>query len=162
MAGPIRVLMKGARFSVRGNAILSTWEGPPRKEHLDLFDQFMRELSARFVEGVAMFVVLEPGAMMTDAKDRRETEAAYTRWAGSLRAVAQVVEGGNLWASTARSIMTAIRLVDRKPYPIKVFSDIGEAARWCAPYLILPNTVKHADQAELLVVETRELRALHE
>ncbi len=154
-----RYVMDGARFAVCGNCILSTWMGPPRPNHLARFDELMSALAPEYADGVVMYVALEPGAMMTDAKDRRETEAAYTRWAHALRAVAQVVEGQNLWAATARSIMTAMRLVDRKPYPIKVFSDTREAARWLAPHLVLPAALAGRDAALTLAEAVVSLRA---
>jgi hypothetical protein len=155
-----RYVMAGARFAVCGNCILSTWMGPPRADHLARFDELMVRLSAQYAQGVVMFVTLEPGAMMTDARERRDTEAAYTRWAHAFKAVAQVVEGHNLWAATARSIMTAMRLVDRKPYPIKVFSDTREAARWCAPHVLLPDELVGNDPALALCEELTALRAL--
>lgn len=155
-----RYVMDGARFAVAGNCILSTWTGPPRANHLARFDELMAALAPEYPQGVVMFVALEPGAMMTDARDRRETEAAYTRWAHALKAVAQVVEGHNLWAATARSIMTAMRLVDRKPYPIKVFSDSREAARWCAPHVLLPDARSGRDAELTLYDELSALRAL--
>jgi hypothetical protein len=153
-------IMDGARFSVLGNCVINSWQGPPLKDHLVVFDQIMAELSARHAAGVLMMVVLDSGSPIPTASQRRDGEAAYARWGHCIRAVAQVVEGTNLWAMTARSIMTAMRLVQRRTYPIKVFSDVREAAVWSIPHLELTREVTQADHAELLLAEIAELRAM--
>jgi hypothetical protein len=150
----------GARFGLFGNCVIIAWLGPSRSEHRETFDELMREAATKHAQGVVMFVALESGAVMTDAGQRRDSEAAYARWATSIRAVAQVVEGGNLWAATARSVMTATRLVERRPYPTRVFSDPRDAARWCTPHLVLPlDQTSGLDPAETLLHELRDLRA---
>ena len=100
----------GVRFAVLGNVIVSTRSGPLQAEHLSTFDALMDEARARHPEGVVLFVSLEPGANVHEESYQRESQAAYGRWASAIRAVAQLVEGGNLWAATARSMMIALRL----------------------------------------------------
>jgi hypothetical protein len=95
-----------------------------------------------------MLVVIEPGCPFLDSTQRREMEDYYARFQQHLRGVAQVVEGGNLWSVTARSVMTAMRLVQKRPYPTKVFSDVEEGAEWLGAY-VSPVSGKEMPPAEL-------------
>ena len=58
---------------------------------------------------------------MPTAEQRKELEKLYGRSGPILRSVAQVVEGTGMWAVMGRSVMAALRLVQRRPYPTRVF-----------------------------------------
>jgi hypothetical protein len=156
----MQVIMDGARFAVLGNCVISAWAGPPEPPHLRTFDELMAEVSGRYADGVVMLLVLEPGALLNDASQRKAAEGHYARWASSLRALAQLIEGENLWAATGRSHVTAIQLVEPRHYPSRLFADAREATRWCAPHLELPPPHGTLDErAEALLACTQRLRA---
>lgn len=151
-------VLDGVRFGVYGNCLVNVWTGPTRADLLAVFDEFMSEASSKHADGVVLFVVIEPGSPLPSAAERKAGEATYARWGPHFRAVAQVVEGNNLWAVTARSIMTAMRLVQRRPYPTKVFSDVREGATWTEQYLDLHGA--NGPAAEALMSSINELRKL--
>jgi hypothetical protein len=132
-------IIEGARFGAYANCIVNVWEGAPRTGSLSALEALMQKVSPEYPSGIAFFVVVEPGAAMVESDGRKELEAFYARWTPSFCGVAQVVEGGNLWSVTARSVMTAMRLVQRRPYPSKVFSEVEEGTQWMAQYVTAPD-----------------------
>jgi hypothetical protein len=153
-------ILEGARFGAYKNCVLNAWIGAPRAGQLTVLEEVMREVYAQHPSGIGLLVVVEPGAAMVDSERRKELDAFYGRWMSSLFVVAQVVEGGNLWSVTARSVMTAIRLVQRRSYPTKVFSEVEEGVEWMAPYLVAQSKAEDAASAARGLLEALgQLRA---
>lgn len=125
----------GLRLATFGNCVINSWWQPPSAVEFKALNDYTANLAERFPSGITMLVVLEPGCPFLDSAQRREMEDYYARFQPHLRGVAQVVEGGNLWSVTARSVMTAMRLVQKRPYPTKVFSDIEEGTEWLGAYV---------------------------
>jgi hypothetical protein len=152
-------IMDGLRLAAYGNCVINNWVGAPAKEQMAAFESYLSTVSKTCQDGIVFFVVLEPGAPILTAEQRKEMEALYARWGPSLRATAQVVEGGNLWSLTARSVMTALRLVQRRPYPTRVFADVLEGAEWTAQYIVRPDNDNSANGMQGLLAEIQRLRA---
>lgn len=148
------------RFGVYGNCVINTWSGAVRSDQLAMFDAVVGEVAPQYPEGIVFFVIIEQGSPLLDSEQRKEIEAVYARWAPTMRAVAQVVEGGNLWSVTIRSLMTAIRLVQRRPYPTKVFTEVGEGVQWIAQYLTRPANDNAGDAVQGLSICVDKLRSL--
>ena len=152
-------IVDGLRLAAYGNCIINNWTGSPGKAQFAAFDEFIAKVSQSWPDGILFFVVIEPGTPILNAEQRKDMEELYARWGVSLRATAQVVEGGNLWSLTARSVMTALRLVQRRPYPTRVFADVIEGAEWTAQYVARPDNDNSADAAQGLVTEIKRLRS---
>ena len=152
-------VIDGQRFAAYGNCVINTWSSAVRSQHLAAFDETAGKVAQRHPDGIVFFVIVEQGSPLLDAEQRKEIEAVYARWAPSMRAAAQVVEGGNLWSVTMRSLMTAIRLVQRRPYPTRVFTEVNEGAAWVAPYVIGPANDNGKDVMAGLVAGIAQLRS---
>jgi len=152
-------IIDGQRFAAYGNCVINTWSNAVRSEHLAVFDLTVGKVAECYPDGLVFFVVIEQGAPLLDAEQRKEIEAVYARWAPQMRAVAQVVEGGNLWSVTIRSLMTAIRLVQRRPYPTRVFTEVEEGAEWLGPFVGAPANDSASDAVAGLVANIAQLRA---
>ncbi len=152
-------IVDGQRFASYGNCVINTWAAALRAPHLEAFDLTAGKVAKRYPDGIVFFVIIEQGSPLLDAEQRKDIEAVYARWAPSMRAVAQVVEGGNLWSVTIRSLMTAIRLVQRRPYPTRVFTEVREGAEWIAPHLIAPAHDSGGDIVAGLVASITQLRS---
>jgi hypothetical protein len=153
------VLIDGLRLTAYGNCIINNWYGSPGPEHFSAFNNFITQVAQQNSEGILFFVLIDPGAPILNAEQRKEMEGIYARWGSALRACAQVVEGGNLWSLTARSVMTALRLVQRRPYPMRVFAEVGEGAEWTAQYVRRPANDPARDAAQGLAAEIQRLRS---
>jgi hypothetical protein len=152
-------IVDGLRLAAYGNCIINNWTGSPGKLQFAAFEEFISKVAQSWPDGILFFVVLEPGAPILNAEQRKEMEALYARWGPSMRATAQVVEGGNLWSLTARSVMTALRLVQRRPYPTRVFADVNEGAEWTSQYVARPDNDNSPDATQGLLAEIQRLRA---
>jgi hypothetical protein len=153
------VIAPALRLAAYGNCVINNWYDSPTMEQLAGFDAFIGKVAQQHPDGVLLFVLVEPGTPILSAEQRKEMEAIYARWSGKTRAVAQVVEGGNLWSLTARSVMTALRLVQRRPYPTRVFSEVGEGAEWTSQYVSRPDNDNARDATQGLMAEVQRLRA---
>lgn len=153
-----RVTIDGVRLAAYGNCIINSWYGVAGKEQLAAFEKCIEQVDKSFPDGIVFFVVVEPGAPILTAEQRKEMEQIYARFSPRLRGAAQVVEGGNLWSLTARSVMTALRLVQRRPYPTRVFSDVLEGAEWAAQYVARPENDNSESGKEGLLHEIKRMR----
>jgi hypothetical protein len=154
-----QVITGGVRLAAYGNCVINNWIGSPGSKEFAAFDAYLSKVAAHHKEGIIFFVVLEPGAPILNAEQRKEMEAVYSRWGPSMRAAAQVVEGGNLWSLSARSVMTALRLVQRRSYPTKVFADVEEGAEWVAPYVVRPQNDNASGAPSGIIAEIQRLRS---
>lgn len=152
-------IVEGLRLAAYGNCIINNWIGSPGSLQMTTFDNFIGEVANQWPDGIMFFVLLEPGAPILNAEQRKEMEALYLRWGPKLRGTAQVVEGGNLWSLTARSVMTALRLVQRRPYPTRVFAEVDEGAEWAAQYLARPANDTSSNAVSGLLGEIQRLRS---
>lgn len=133
------------------NCVVSVWAGwgdPPRPEQVHRLAELIEQCGQRTGERVALLVILENGAPVLGDAQRASLEAFYAGLASRFGAVAQVVEGGNLWASTARNMLTAMRLADARPYPLRVFDELGEAVQWLIPH-VRPEPSTDSDRDRL-------------
>lgn len=155
------VSVEGLRLGSYGNCVVSIWSGEPTSLCIDAFERFARGLFEQWPSGICLFVLLEPGSPMPTSEQRREMDQYYLRVGHQVRAVAQVVEGGNLWAVMARSVMTALRLVQKAPYPMKVFAETREGAAWAVDYMeMAPPASDRAQWASGLVECVAKIRAV--
>lgn len=153
------VLAHGLRLAAYGNCVINNWYDQPAAGQMANFDAFIGKVAQQYPDGILLFVLVEPGTPILSAEERKEMEAIYAKWSPKTRAVAQVVEGGNLWSLTARSVMTALRLVQRRPYPTRVFSEVGEGAEWTSQYVSRPDNDNARDATQGLLAEVQRLRS---
>jgi len=125
----------GVRLGSYGNCIIHDWSGPARPEEMEALTRYTMRAAEAWPRGLSMLVVIEVDCPMPTGDEKRALEKYFLDSADHLKAVAYVAEGTGLWASMARSVMTAIRLVRRRPYPTKVMSDSAEGIEWLRPFL---------------------------
>jgi len=154
-----QVVIGGVRLAAYGNCVISNWLGSPGSKEFAAHEEYVAKVAASQKDGLVFFVVLEPGAPILNAEQRKEMEGVYSRWGPTLRAAAQVVEGGNLWSLSARSVMTALRLVQRRSYPTRVFADVEEGAEWVAPHVARPENDNASGAASGILAEIERLRS---
>lgn len=100
------------------------------------------------------WVTLAAGVSMDD--DARKAATTVTSsFAKQLLCQATLVEGTGFQAAAVRAIISGLDAVSRSPNPKKVFSTVGPAVAWCAPYRVGGDAASAADI-------TRELTSLRE
>jgi hypothetical protein len=109
------------------NASPASWSAAAR--HL-------RELHGRFPTGISALVIL-PGhaAVAPQAVDssRESLLAVAKQFFRSARACAFSIEASGFAAAAQRSALTAVNLVLRPSFPVKVFNTLDPAVSWLAP-----------------------------
>lgn len=138
--------MATLHLSSFGNCVINIWEGAPETAALAELEEYCRKVAAENGETLTLLTVLEEGAPFINAAQRKELEGFYARLAPLFSGVGQVVEGSTMWSVTARSVMTAMRLVQKRGYPVRVFSDADVAVNWLSEIVRQPASITDADQ----------------
>jgi hypothetical protein len=104
-----------------------------RSNSLALFplgEEAVRSIRASGVSKVCLLVEISGDAGSPDAAYRRELELFYGRLAPHLHGVAFVLRGKGFSGATARSVLTGLNLIARRPYATTVVSSMPEACAW--------------------------------
>lgn len=125
----------GVRLGRFGNCVLLVWSGAVRPAEIEAMHAYTDNVVEACAGGVTILTVIQDGTPLPSAEGKRSLEAYFGHYADRIRAAAHVAEGTGLWASMARSVITALQLVRRRPYPTKVFSDVAEGIEWLAPHV---------------------------
>lgn len=110
--------------------LICVWRQPPTLAALEAVRVAFIAMSEDHPNGVGLFGVAEEGMPTIGALERRIVSDLFADLGRRALFVASVVEGDGFWASTARSVMTAIGIVARRPCPLKLFRHAAEAAEW--------------------------------
>jgi len=95
-----------------------------------LGEDAVRSLRASGVSKVCFLVEISDEAGPPDARYRRELELFYARLAPYLHGVAFVVRGQGFSGAAARSVLTGLNLIARRPYATTVVSTLPDACGW--------------------------------
>jgi len=80
--------------------------------------------------GAGVIGVAEDGMPTMGAVERQMASSIFGDLGRRAYYVATVIEGDGFWASTSRSVMTAISIVAHRPCPLRIFRHVAEAAEW--------------------------------
>ncbi|MBX3249331.1 MAG: hypothetical protein KF901_19295 [Myxococcales bacterium] len=78
-----------------------------------------------------LLIVVEHGARPPEGEARQILTELGTKLSGAV-GCAFVSEGEGFMAATMRGVMTSMALLVRPSFPVKVFSDVRDAASWLA------------------------------
>jgi hypothetical protein len=118
-----------------GNCMIKVWSGRALTPEMDAAHEYAEELCALWPDGLAFLIVVESDCAMPRAEERKAISAFYKKMAPRLLAMSQVAEGTSLWAVMARSVFTALQLMERRAYPSAMFALPSEAIEWLYPYV---------------------------
>jgi hypothetical protein len=157
-----RCVVDGVRFAAYQNCAINVWNATTSEVRgaLEKLDELVGHVSSNHREGVVLMVVITPGNPLPNSAQRKDLEAFFTRWTPSWRAIAYVAEGTDLWSMAARTVMTGMRLVQRRNYPTKVFSEVSEATNWAVEYLVKPPGTSGNEAVRTVQRIVEELRVM--
>jgi hypothetical protein len=121
------------------NVLVNIWRDTLTLESLERSQELGRRLDKEYPDGIGVMTVVPYGIPLPDARVRdaaAELMKEADRW---VRARAMVLEGDGFWASTARSMYTALKIFTKTPCPQKTFGDSFEACRWISECLGAPG-----------------------
>ncbi len=80
--------------------------------------------------GMLLLSIVEPDAPMPPPEVRSAMASFLAGLAGQVVASAVVYEGGGFRAAAVRGVVTGLSLVNKLPYPHKIFSTVNAAVNW--------------------------------
>lgn len=83
-----------------------------------------------FAQGVSNIHVVANGAPLPTAEARAGFVDIMKRHEARLACVAVVLEGSGFWAATLRSVITGMRMVSPRTFPMRFHESIAEVPRW--------------------------------
>jgi hypothetical protein len=119
----------GIAVATAANAFICVFREPATLPRLVEVRRAIGTHTRKWGHDTVSLSVLEPSAAASVPKDVRDETGAITRDYPSI-AAAIVIEGSGFRAAAVRSVLAAIYLVARSPYPHKICEDIDVAARW--------------------------------
>ena len=156
-----RCNVEGVRLAPYRNCAVSVWGVGTTdiSKVLIKLDQLMTFISKQH-EAIVLVVVVVPGGVLPNAGQRKEIEGFLGRWQKYWRAVTYVAEGTDLWSMAARTVMTGLRLVQRRTYATNVFSEVGDGVRWTTEHVVREPGTDAAEAARALERLIEDLRRM--
>jgi hypothetical protein len=151
---------EGVRVGILRNAVLTLWLKNPTAARVRAFRSAQRIVATGTgaFGGISVMAPLADEKLDLGEELRREFAESMKEFNGRPAAAAVLVEGVGFRAAAARALTTGIMLVARPKYPIKVFADRHEAARWLMPQLAQGVKEPLTDGEVLTALNTLERR----
>jgi hypothetical protein len=142
---------EGVRIGILRNVVLTVWLASPTAHRVRAFRAAQRVVAAGPGEfgGISIMAPAANAKVDLGEELRREFVASMTEFNGRPVSAAVVVEGAGFMAASLRALTSGITLVARPKYPIKVFANRTDAARWLAP-LVVRGATPPLTESELL------------
>lgn len=116
--------------------LITVWRGEVTTERISATERSLRRLVPMWKEHYAAITVLERTVSMNvDEEARSRSKALQARWMEHHVAHAYLVEGTGFLPAAVRTFTAGLQLVNRTPFPTKVFADGMSAATWVAPMI---------------------------
>ena len=117
-------------YAAIGPVAFSSWRGLLTSEHIDLTETLWTQIAETHPEGFCVLTVVKPTAPAPAGAARRRVEKIYTEYGDHLRAVATVIPGSGMRATTGRLLMGTLSVLLKPTYPTRITSNVADAARW--------------------------------
>jgi hypothetical protein len=127
--------VEGLALAAYGNCLIKVWSGRALAPQIEALNAFADQHCEMWPQGATCLVIVQDGCPMPGAEERKNISAFYKRVAPRMQAIAQVAEGSSLWAVMARSVFTALTLMEKRPYPNQVFALPSEGIDWLSAHM---------------------------
>jgi hypothetical protein len=112
------------------SVLICIWRETPTLAALETVRRVFTGMIEMRPGGAGVLGVAQDGMPTMGTDERRATSTMFADVGRYAYYVATVVEGDGFWASTSRSVMTAISIVAHRPCPLRIFRQVNEAAEW--------------------------------
>jgi hypothetical protein len=119
-------------FAHWDRVVLAVWRGKTTSSAVRRGELFFDQHATRCAGPVLLLTVIEPAAPLPPLEARMELVAFLQRGAGRIERSALVFEGEGFRAASVRAVVAGMSLFSRPAYPHRVFSSVGNAARFLA------------------------------
>ena len=118
------------RFYKWKNLLLVMWLGESGVSAIQRLGQAVVALQQEHPAGTSAVHFLNTNVKLPDAETRSALVQLSDQHAERLGAVAVVLAGSGFWASTMRSVVTAMRVLTARAYEMRIHGQLEEVADW--------------------------------
>jgi hypothetical protein len=93
-------------------------------------EAFSDALLAENKHGMSAVHIIVNGPSLPEAATRAELNRLTDKYATNLACMATIIEGTGFWASAMHSFITSIHWVSRRPFKVRISSNINDIAAW--------------------------------
>lgn len=141
-----------------GPIAISIWHGQLDTLHFPVIRKEWGSVRAKYPTGFGAITIVAEGAPMVANNARKPLADLYESFGSALKGASVVIEAPDLNGTAARlirTIITAVRLVGRLPYPLETHDSLRSAVDWLSPKVGADN---FAREVESVVTEYRAKR----
>jgi hypothetical protein len=138
MLGPdIRELSRGPGwlFASWQDAYILDWRAPISRENLDASSVCVEKVTSRFPAGIAIVNILHATMRMPPSDMREYAQKKLQDSSPLVRCHAAVLNEKGFWSGAMRAGLAGLYMVQKTPFPRKVFGENEEAVEWCREVL---------------------------
>lgn len=131
-----------------GMVVICAWRKTPSLRTLDVVRRTAAEVLVEYPGGIGSIAVAEQGTPLMGAAEREASSKLLSDFTRTTLFAAMTIEGDGFWSSSARSVVTAISVVARVPFPVRSFRYVNDATAWQARFPGTPSSFALADAVE--------------
>jgi hypothetical protein len=120
------------RVSIWRNLSVTIWRGKVDEADAQMACQSLRELTARYTEGLAMLSIIEASSGVPTAEARRLFSEGLRTASAHIRRVGVVIEGDGFQAAAVRAVSNGVVLVVKPSFGFATFQTVLAAVPWVA------------------------------
>lgn len=131
------------------NLSFVVWIGPASAGNVAVLDQISMRVRDQHPQGTSAVHIVRGGIPLPSAEAREALVRMTNEYASSLAAVGVVIGGSGFWASTMRSVVTALRVLGSRAFEMRIHGTVEEIVEWL-PAVHLKRTGVKLEPGELL------------
>ncbi|MET0386370.1 MAG: hypothetical protein ABW321_10450 [Polyangiales bacterium] len=133
------------------NINIVVWRAQPTPEAVELVQRVAQRRRRQHPNGISAVHLVKGEITLPDAPTREAFVRLMKGADGSVHCVAVVVAGSGFWASSARSLITGMRVLARGGFDMGLHGDVDEVVKWL-PAKHEARTGVHIDPGQLAAV----------
>ena len=112
------------------NLAFVVWTGPATSANVGVLDQISARYRDQHPEGTSGVHIVRGGIPLPSTEAREALVRLSNDYAASLAAVGVVIGGSGFWASTMRSVVTALRVLGSRTFEMRIHGKVDEIVDW--------------------------------
>jgi hypothetical protein len=140
-------------FSWKNMSVI-VWTGQVTLAGVERLERISELMRKRFPGGVSATHIVCGDTKLPHTETRMALARQSKEYGGWLKAVAVVIGGSGFWASTMRSVVTAIGMLGSRAYEMRIHGSIEDVVQWL-PAVHLKRTGVRVEPEQLLSILRR-------
>jgi hypothetical protein len=134
------------------NLFVVIYRGVVTQEAAEAVSEGLDALRKRLNNRIGICAIVETSTPIPGPDVRRYTKEMFDRLGKDVAFYVAVPEGKSIWATTARTMLTALQLVTPSVYQQRIFADPAEGVPWIAEQMsqVLGSVVTAAEVSAVL------------